>query len=86
MAHGRIMVTVSHRLASLTNCDAILMLDQSRIVGPGPQSELLARWPTHQRLWHQQNRRLIAAQQRRRSRIRKGGALRPANHDSVQRW
>ena len=35
MAHGRTMVIVSHRLSSLTDCDAILVLDQGRVLDLG---------------------------------------------------
>jgi ATP-binding cassette subfamily B protein len=60
MAKGRTMVIVSHRLSSLTGCDAILVLDQGRVLDIGPHAELLDRCPTYQQLWHQQNRHLIA--------------------------
>ena len=62
MAAGRTMVIVSHRLSSLTDCDAILVLDQGRVVDLAPHHELLARCPTYQQLWNQQNRHLIDAQ------------------------
>jgi subfamily B ATP-binding cassette protein HlyB/CyaB len=62
MARGRTMVIVSHRLSSLTECDAILVLDQGRILGLGPHSELIARCPAYQQLWHQQNRHMIASE------------------------
>ncbi len=61
MAHGRTMVIVSHRLSSLADCDAILVLDQGRVLDLGPHSELIARCPTYQHLWNQQNRHLLAA-------------------------
>ena len=62
MARGRTMVIVSHRLSSLTDCDAILVLDQGRVVDLGPHRDLIVRCPTYQQLWHQQNRHLIQAQ------------------------
>ena len=61
MARGRTMVIVSHRLSSLTNCDAILVLDQGRVLDLGPHAELLGRCPVYQQLWHQQNRHLLTA-------------------------
>jgi subfamily B ATP-binding cassette protein HlyB/CyaB len=63
MARGRTMVIVSHRLSSLTNCDAILVLDQGRVVDLAPHGELISRCPVYQQLWHQQNRHLLAAAQ-----------------------
>jgi ATP-binding cassette subfamily B protein len=62
MAKGRTMVVVSHRLSSLTGCDAILVLDQGRVVDLAPHAELLTRCAVYQQLWHQQNRHLIASQ------------------------
>jgi subfamily B ATP-binding cassette protein HlyB/CyaB len=62
MARGRTMVIVSHRLSSLTDCDAILVLDQGRVLDLGPHRDLMVRCPTYQQLWHQQNRHLIQAQ------------------------
>ena len=59
MARGRTMMIVSHRLSSLTDCDAILVLDQGRVLDIGPHHELLQRCATYQHLWHQQNRHLI---------------------------
>jgi ATP-binding cassette subfamily B protein len=63
MAHGRTMVIVSHRLSSLTECDAILVMDQGRVLDLGPHRELIVRCPTYQQLWHQQNRHMLAAAQ-----------------------
>jgi ATP-binding cassette subfamily B protein len=60
MARGRTMVIVSHRLSSLTECDAILVLDQGRVLDVGPHAELLTRCGTYQQLWNQQNRHMIA--------------------------
>jgi ATP-binding cassette subfamily B protein len=62
MAKGRTMVIVSHRLSSLTNCDAILVMDQGRVVDIAPHTELLNRCPDYRQLWHQQNRHMIASE------------------------
>jgi len=63
MAAGRTMVIVSHRLSSLTDCDAILVMDQGRVLDLGPHRELVGRCPVYQQLWHQQNRHMLAAAQ-----------------------
>ena len=63
MARGRTMMIVSHRLSSLTDCNAILVLDQGRVLDIGSHHELLQRCATYQHLWHQQNRHLISAAQ-----------------------
>lgn len=62
MAAGRTMLIVSHRLSSLAGCDAILVMDQGRVVDIGPHAELVQRCPIYQHLWHQQNRHLMTAQ------------------------
>ena len=54
---------VSHRLSSLTDCDAILVLDQGRVLDLGPHRELITRCPTYQALWQQQNSHVLPAQQ-----------------------
>lgn len=63
MARGRTMVIVSHRLSSLADCDAILVLDHGRVLDLAPHSDLIARCPAYQQLWRQQNRHLLAAAQ-----------------------
>jgi ATP-binding cassette, subfamily B, bacterial HlyB/CyaB len=62
MAAGRTMLIISHRLSSLADCDAILVMDQGRAIDIGPHAELLQRCAIYQHLWHQQNRHLTAAQ------------------------
>jgi len=58
IASGRTMVIVSHRLASLTECDQILVLEQGKVADMGPHSELLTRCAIYRQLWTQQNRHL----------------------------
>jgi subfamily B ATP-binding cassette protein HlyB/CyaB len=65
IARGRTMVIVSHRLSSLTECDAILVLDKGRVVDMGPHRELVERCAIYRQLWLQQNRHLQAGQTRR---------------------
>ncbi|MBV9252161.1 MAG: peptidase domain-containing ABC transporter [Acetobacteraceae bacterium] len=59
IAHGRTMVIVSHRLSSLVGCDQILVLDEGRVMGIGPHSDLIARCATYRQLWLQQNRHIF---------------------------
>jgi ATP-binding cassette subfamily B protein len=58
IARGRTMIIVSHRLASLTECDKILVLDQGKVVDLAPHAELLDRCAIYRQLWAQQNRHL----------------------------
>jgi ABC-type bacteriocin/lantibiotic exporter with double-glycine peptidase domain len=62
IARGRTMVIVSHRLSSLTECDAILVLDKGQVVDMGPHRELVERCAIYRQLWLQQNRHLQAGQ------------------------
>ncbi|APH55975.1 Type I protein secretion transmembrane subunit [Granulibacter bethesdensis] len=59
---GRTMVIVSHRLASLTECDLIVVMDQGRVEDMAPHKVLLERCTIYRQLWNQQNRHMEAAQ------------------------
>ena len=58
IASGRTMVIISHRLASLTDCDQILVLEEGNVVDFAPHALLLQRCSLYQRLWAQQHRYL----------------------------
>ena len=58
IARGRTMVIVSHRLASLVDCDLILVLEEGKVVDFAPHSVLLERCTIYRDLWTQQNRHL----------------------------
>lgn len=55
---GRTMVIVSHRLASLVECDQILVMDRGTVVDIGPHKQLLERCAIYRQLWLQQNRHM----------------------------
>ena len=59
IARGRSMIIVSHRLSSLVNADAIIVLNQGRIVDCAPHPELLKRCEIYAHLWQQQTRTLV---------------------------
>ncbi len=54
IARGRTMVIVSHRLSSLVNADAILVLDKGSCVDFAPHEVLLERCEIYAHLWNQQ--------------------------------
>jgi ATP-binding cassette, subfamily B, bacterial HlyB/CyaB len=54
IARGRTMIIVSHRLSSLVTSDAILVLDQGRVVDFAPHPVLLERCSIYAHLWQQQ--------------------------------
>jgi ATP-binding cassette, subfamily B, bacterial HlyB/CyaB len=58
IARGRSMIIVSHRLSSLVNTDAILVLHQGAVVDFAPHGELLNRCDIYSHLWQQQTRSL----------------------------
>jgi ATP-binding cassette subfamily B protein len=58
IASGRTMIIVSHRLASLTDCDQILVMEQGRVLDVAPHVTLLDRCSLYRQLWWQQNRHL----------------------------
>jgi len=58
IAEGRTMIVVSHRLSSLVNADAILVLERGRIYDIGNHAELVERCDIYSNLWHQQHQHL----------------------------
>jgi subfamily B ATP-binding cassette protein HlyB/CyaB len=58
IASGRTMVIVSHRLASLTECDQILVLEQGKMMDIAPHQVLLERCSLYRQLWAQQHRHM----------------------------
>ena len=58
IASGRTVIVISHRLSSLVNSDAILVLDRGKIAAIGKHAELLDTCEIYSGLWHQQNRHL----------------------------
>ncbi len=58
MAKGRTVLSISHRLSMLVDCDAILVLDQGKVYDIGTHEELLRRCDIYKHMWHQQNRHI----------------------------
>jgi ATP-binding cassette subfamily B protein len=54
MSAGRTVIMISHRLSTLVNADAILVMQQGKLDECGRHEELLSRSKTYQTLWHQQ--------------------------------
>jgi ATP-binding cassette subfamily B protein len=61
IAQGRTVIVVSHRLSSLVNSDAILVLERGKVADIGKHQELLDRCEIYHGLWSQQNRHIAAA-------------------------
>ncbi len=59
IAKGRTLIIVSHRLSSLVGADAILVLDQGRMIDLAPHGVLLQRCEIYQTLWHQQTEHML---------------------------
>jgi subfamily B ATP-binding cassette protein HlyB/CyaB len=58
MAQGRTVLSISHRLSMLVDCDAILVLEQGKVYDMGTHEELLQRCDIYKHMWHQQNRHM----------------------------
>lgn len=58
IAKDRTLIVISHRLSSLVNADAILVLERGRVYDIGRHEELLERCDIYSGLWHQQHRHL----------------------------
>ncbi len=55
IAQGRTVIVISHRLSSLVNSDAILVLERGKVVDIAPHRVLLDRCEIYSSLWQQQN-------------------------------
>jgi ABC-type multidrug transport system fused ATPase/permease subunit len=51
---NRTLLIVAHRLASVRDCDQILVLDKGQIIDRGTHKELLGRDGLYADLWHLQ--------------------------------
>ena len=58
IAEGRTMISISHRLSMLVDCDAIMVLERGRLYDMGTHDELLSRCDIYQQMWYQQNRHM----------------------------
>jgi len=58
IAKGRTVLSISHRLSMLVECDAILVLERGKVYDLGTHEELLQRCDIYKHMWHQQNRHL----------------------------
>jgi subfamily B ATP-binding cassette protein HlyB/CyaB len=58
IAIGRTVVMISHRLSTLVNANAILVMERGRLADCGRHEELLSRCETYQQLWNQQTSHL----------------------------
>ena len=54
IANGRTVIVVSHRLSTLTECDAIIVLERGKIEAMGNHRHLLEKCKVYQELWYQQ--------------------------------
>ena len=48
---GRTVVVVAHRLSTVIDCDAILVLDRGRLSGMGTHEDLLLSCPLYRSMW-----------------------------------
>ncbi|HUZ73016.1 MAG TPA: peptidase domain-containing ABC transporter [Stellaceae bacterium] len=56
IAAGRTVIIVSHRLGTLADADAILVMERGHKIGFGRHAELIATCPVYAGLWRQQTR------------------------------
>ena len=54
IARGRTLIIVSHRLATLADANAILVIEKGRIADVGPHEQFLSRCQPYRQLWNQQ--------------------------------
>lgn len=56
MAKGRTVLSISHRLSMLVECDAILVLEKGMVYDFGTHDELMQRCDIYKHMWYEQNR------------------------------
>lgn len=56
IAEGRTVIIVSHRLSTLTDADAILIVERGKISDIGRHEQLMSRCMAYRHLWNQQTR------------------------------
>ena len=54
IAEGRTMIMIAHRLSTVRNCDAIIVIEKGRIVEAGSHDELLKRNGMYAKLYNSQ--------------------------------
>jgi ATP-binding cassette subfamily B protein len=58
IAKGRTVLSISHRLSMLVECDGILVLERGKVYDYGTHEELVRRCDIYKHMWYQQNRHL----------------------------
>lgn len=58
IAEGRTVIIVSHRLSTLVDADAILVVERGKIADVGRHDQLVSRCMTYRHLWSQQTRQV----------------------------
>ncbi|MDF1635593.1 peptidase domain-containing ABC transporter [Mycoplana sp. MJR14] len=58
IAAGRTVIIVSHRLSTLVDADAILVVDRGKVADIGRHDQLVSRCMTYRHLWSQQTRQV----------------------------
>jgi ATP-binding cassette subfamily B protein len=61
IAYGRTVIIISHRLSSLVDADAIMVMERGKREDIGRHDELLERCAIYRNLWQQQHRHLESA-------------------------
>ncbi|WP_245410862.1 peptidase domain-containing ABC transporter [Microvirga flavescens] len=56
IAEGRTVLIISHRLSTLVDASAILVIDRGRLIAMGRHDQLLTSCTTYRHLWNQQTR------------------------------
>mgnify|MGYP003330867736 CR=1 FL=1 len=60
IGRGRTVISVSHRLSTLVDADAIVVFDRGRVIAAGPHGQLLTECDLYRQLWQQQSAAHIA--------------------------
>ena len=66
----RSMLIIAHRLATVKNCDEIIVMNQGEIVEQGSHEELLARKGEYYRLWEMQQGNFVVQEEKKETKVK----------------
>lgn len=64
------MLIIAHRLATVKNCDEIIVMNQGKIVEQGSHEELLARKGEYYRLWEMQQGNFVVQEEKKETKVK----------------
>ena len=64
------MLIIAHRLATVKNCDEIIVMNQGEIVEQGSHEKLLERQGEYYRLWEMQQGNFVVQEEKKETKVK----------------